>query len=660
MKMSVDEYNSLREEMISRINATYTLATAAASFSAAAWAVGIALLVIPFNTHIADLGSNDVLSLLYLIPAIFSFATILVLVPTSIKSSENILQCTAISCYLQVFHEFRNNEYLNAWETINTSINMKKLSHGIYHKFSWLFNAEYAFLALISLLLYSSSAVIYIRSENVHILGKRVVIILGVIAFILVALVFYISSRIVASKKNIEEDIKRFAQKGIKFNMLSNGDLKQLYSHYGSAIGDTIAPCGQLRGKRIVAINNSLVESTSQIMFSIANQARSEGCIYYTASPKYKKEISKVKIKSSDAEFHIFIGSIFSGALQKTLNKYTGYNGIFSHFTTLIFLCRLYKCKPDLIHIHNLHDSNLNLNMLFRFIRKRSIPIVWTLHDCWPFTGNCIYYGMARCDKWKKSCQKCTQPDGYPYRKFDKTKQMHKRKKKWFSNQKMTLVTPSRWLKEEAKCSFLGSYPIKVVNNGIDLDVFTYNSKAASNLREMYSLEGKFVVLGVASLWDKRKGLDIFNKLAEDKDLSDKFVFVAIGVNESDRKKIEKSIISIYPIRGQPSKLAAWYSAADVFLNPTRDDNFPTTNLESLACGTGVITFKTGGSPEAITSECGKVIEAEDYEALKKALFDCKNRGFLMTACRRQAEKYRNVDRFLEYLDLYSEILGSN
>lgn len=657
MNVSEAEYNSLREELISRINVTNTLAVAAATFSVAAWTVGIALLVIPFSDYVNKFGSNDILNIFYLIPALFSFITILVLLPLSIKSSENILQSTAISCYIQVFYECKNKSSMGAWETINTSINVEKLNRGLYHNFGWLFNSEYVFLAVISLLLYLVSAIIFTKNSN-DIVVDYILIAVGVLALILVVVIFFITGIIMRSNKNIKSYIKKYVQKGIDYEILSQDELNSLKNRFKHIFdGIKFTTDNSLKGKCVVAINNSLIESTSQIMFSIANRARDEGCTVFTASPKYKRENYKKTIKPTDTKYHIFIGNSFNGRLQQFLNKYTGYNGVFSHFTTMRFLRKLDKLKPDLIHIHNLHDSNLNLGMLFRYIRRKQIPVVWTLHDCWAFTGNCIYYGMAGCEKWKTKCEKCIQPEAYPYRKVDRSKQMFIKKKKWFSNQNLTLVTPSEWLKREVQSSFLETYPVKVINNGIDLDVFHYNCEAAQNLRNEYSLTGKFVVLGVASLWDRRKGLDIFNKLADDKKINKKIKLVALGITENDKKHLSKNIISVSPIRGDPSKIAAWYSVADIFLNPTRDDNFPTTNIESLACGTGVITFRTGGSPEMLTPECGIVIDSDDFESLENSINRCINQIFQKDVCRRQAEKYRNSEKFQEYLNLYTEIM---
>jgi len=235
---------------------------------------------------------------------------------------------------------------------------------------------------------------------------------------------------------------------------------------------------------------------------------------------------------------------------------------------------------------------------------------------------------------------------------------MHKLKKKWFLKQRIIFVMPSKWLKNEVNRSFLKEYDAFVINNGINLEVFRHRENEALLLRQKYLISRKFLVLGVASLWDKRKGLDIFNKLANDIELFD-FQFVTIGITPNDEIGLSSNIIKIRPIRGQPEELAKWYSAADVFLNPTRDDNFPTTNLEALACGTGVITFDTGGSPEMLTSDCGIIVPTDDYDAVKSALISCKSSPFVREKCRKQAEHFKNISKYQEYINLFDCVIGN-
>lgn len=332
--------------------------------------------------------------------------------------------------------------------------------------------------------------------------------------------------------------------------------------------------------------------------------------------------------------------------------KKTGYNGCFSHLTTGLFLKKIDDIKPDLIHFHNLHNCYINLPMLFNYIKKRNIPIVWTLHDCWPYTGHCPYYDYVNCSKWESECQKCPQIKGYPYSDVDHTKEMFQKKKEWFTGADITIVTPSEWLGSEVKKSFLAEYPVKVINNGIDLNIF---APTASEFKKVHNIENNFMILGVASAWAPRKGLDVFVKLAET--LPDEYTIVIVGIGEREKDNLPENVVCITHTNNQ-KELAEIYSAADVFVNPTREENFPTTNIEALACGTGVITYKTGGSPEIIDEETGIVVEKDDYEALKQAIFRVKKESlFRREKCRNRAMKYSCNEKYKEYVELFKGIL---
>lgn len=233
---------------------------------------------------------------------------------------------------------------------------------------------------------------------------------------------------------------------------------------------------------KLVEINSCNFGSTGNIMLGIAEIAREKGIDAYVCVPK-SRDNSK---KSVDGQ--IFIGNRFSRNLHIQLGQLTGYQGCFSVFSTWNFLRKLSRIKPDIIHLHNLHGNYINLPMLFRYIKKHDIPVVWTLHDCWSFTGQCPYFIMVKCGRWRTGCHDCTQYKKYPASKVDRTKQMWHLKKKWFTGvRKMTIVTPSKWLGNLVKESYLKEYPVKVINNGIDLDVF---KPTPSDFREKYGIGG--------------------------------------------------------------------------------------------------------------------------------------------------------------------------
>ena len=289
--------------------------------------------------------------------------------------------------------------------------------------------------------------------------------------------------------------------------------------------------------------------------------------------------------------------------------------------------------------------------MIFKFIKKHNIRTIWTLHDCWSFTGKCAYFDVAGCDKWQNMCHNCPQLASYPISKVDKTEKMYKLKKKWFTGVKdMTIVTPSKWLADLVKKSFLKDYSVKVINNGIDLSVF---KPLESSFRKDNNLEDKFILLGVASPWDYRKGFDIFVELS--KKLDNSYKIVLVGLSKEQISTLPENIIGIERTSNQ-TELAKIYSAADVFVNPTREDNFPTVNMEALACGTPVITFNTGGSPESINETCGMVVSCDDVDAMKNEIDNIReNVLFDKENCINRSQLYDKENKFRDYIRLYTE-----
>lgn len=329
------------------------------------------------------------------------------------------------------------------------------------------------------------------------------------------------------------------------------------------------------------------------------------------------------------------------------LARYTRLGGCFSYFTTRRFLKKVKAFSPDVIHLHNLHGNFVNLPLLFSYIRKNNVRLIWTLHDCWAFTGQCPHFMFEECDKWKTECQKCPLYAA----NTSAVRYMHKMKRKWFTGLKnVTIVTPSQWLANLTQESFLNEYPVKVINNGIDLSIF---KPTPSDFRKKYKCKDKFLVLGVAFDWGIRKGLDVFIGLA--KRLDDNYQIVLVGTNDEIDKQLPDSIISIHKTQNQ-TELAEIYTAADLFVNPTREDNYPTVNMESIACGTPVLTFRTGGSPEMIGESCGSVVEYNDIDALEKEIKRiCTEKPYSVDACLNHAKRFDMYERFEEYIKLYLE-----
>lgn len=402
----------------------------------------------------------------------------------------------------------------------------------------------------------------------------------------------------------------------------------------------------------IVEINTCNYGSTGKIMLQIALTARERNHDVRVAYHNHKLN------RMNKVENSILIGNKLAFFLHTKLNLYTGLNGCGSIFSTLDFLRKVKKLNPDLIQLHNLHNCYINLPILFRFIKKNKIPVVWTLHDCWSFTGQCAHFDMIKCPKWKNGCHNCEQIHLYPASYVDRTKTMWKLKKKWFCGvENMTLVTPSQWMADCVRESFLSEYPIQVINNGIDLDVFT---KKQNNFRETYNIpECKKILLGVSFGWGVKKGLDVFNELAERLD-SQKYQIVLVGTNTETDKQLHPNIISIHKTSNQ-TELAEIYSAADIFINPTREEALGLVNIEANACGTPVITFNSGGSPECICTESGSVVERDDIDAMEKEIhLICENSPFSEENCRTQATKFDMNIKFTEYVNLYERIYDKN
>lgn len=289
--------------------------------------------------------------------------------------------------------------------------------------------------------------------------------------------------------------------------------------------------------------------------------------------------------------------------------------GFGSRQVTIRFIQWVREFDPDVIHLHNLHGYYIHIGILFDYLRSCGKKIIWTLHDCWSFTGHCVYFDYAGCDKWKTGCGKCPQKKEYPSCiGMGASKRNYQRKKRLFTGiPSLTLVTPSRWLSGLVKQSFMDEYEVRVIPNGVDTNIF---KPTESSLREKYKLADKKVVLGVAAVWDRRKGLEDFVNLS--KRLPAKYQIVLVGVTKEQVAFLPDTMVTIEKT-DNPKELAAWYTLADVFMNPTLEDNYPTTNLEAIACGTPVITYDTGGSAES-AGMFGISVLKKDIEQLAKAI----------------------------------------
>lgn len=357
---------------------------------------------------------------------------------------------------------------------------------------------------------------------------------------------------------------------------------------------------------------------------------------------------------SQDTKDVIPITDNFDNHVHNRLARITMLEGYFSYFHTLFFLKKIKKYYPDIIHLHNIHGNYINIPLLIRFINKYNIKTVLTTHDCWPFTGYCKHFLIAECDKWQVQCGLCPIKGQDKVNILDFSKLMYNKKKKWFSSiQNLAIVTPSKWIYDIAKKSFISDKKTVIINNGINLNVFRPTD---SDFRKKYHCENKYVVLGVAFDWGYRKGLDVFIELSSK--LDDRFVIVLVGTNEDIDKLLPSNIISIRRTNSQ-KELAAIYTASDVFVNPTREEMFGLVNVEALACGTPGITFNTGGSPECYDNTCGSVVDCDDIDAMEKEIIRiCETKPYKTEDCIKRAENFDMNKKFKEYIDLYHEIIS--
>ena len=297
-----------------------------------------------------------------------------------------------------------------------------------------------------------------------------------------------------------------------------------------------------------------------------------------------------------------------------------GKAGFHSKAATKRLLAKLDEIDPDVVHLHNIHGFYLNIEMLFEWLMSHRCHVNWTLHDCWAFTGHCSYFTAVGCEQWKTECVDCCQAWTYPHT-FSKAscKWNYEQKKRIFTqlpSERVTLITPSQWLADLTRESYLAKYPVEVRHNTIDATVF---KPTESDFKRRHGLQDKFIVLGVAAQWAARKGLDDFIQLATE--LDDRFAVVLVGLSKKQIGQLQgKPRIVACGKTSSAQELAGIYTAADVFFNPTYEDNYPTTNLEAQACGTPVITYDTGGCAETVNLDQSVVVPTGDLAAAMRAI----------------------------------------
>lgn len=352
---------------------------------------------------------------------------------------------------------------------------------------------------------------------------------------------------------------------------------------------------------------------------------RSTGRICTELADEFEKQGHEVKIGYGRLEqvpeaarkYAVRIGTDTDVKLHALATRMLDAHGFSSQKATKGFLKWADKYNPDLLWLHNIHGYYIQVELLFSWIKSRpNMKVLWTLHDCWAFTGHCSHFDYVNCKKWITGCNKCPQKRCYPAAfGFDRSANNYKRKRAAFTGVKdLTVITPSQWLADLVKQSFLGEYPVEVRYNQIDKSVFR---PTPGKFRERYGLKDKMIILGVASSWGERKGLCDFYKLSEQ--LDEKAKIVLVGLDEQQLKELPPNILGIRRTNNA-KELAEIYTSADVFFNPTYEDTYPTVNLEAQACGTRVITYNSGGAAETIQRDDAVVIKQGDWKAVLEHL----------------------------------------
>jgi len=403
-----------------------------------------------------------------------------------------------------------------------------------------------------------------------------------------------------------------------------------------------------IRKMKILQVNSVYkFGSTGKIMLNIHEELLSNSIDSYVAYGRGKKV---------NNQRSFYIGSKLFTFLNVLFNRLFDIHDLFSYFQTKKLIKIIKKINPSIVHFHNLHGYYLNLRTLFHFLKTKNIKIIFTLHDCWTFTGHCSYFDFIGCSKWQTQCTKCPQISSYPKSYFlDNSKANFINKKEVFLSLKnLTLVSPSKWLMTLLEKSFLKNNDKYLINNGINLS--TYKPTIGKNFLNKFNIQNKFIILGVANKWEERKGFSFFLKLS--RLISKDFVIVIVGLSKKQELNLPKNIVSIKRT-DSIEELVEVYSNSNVLFNPTLEDNFPTVNLESIACGTPVVTFNTGGSGESISSQTGFIVPKGDLNGVISSIENIKKVGkeSFATSCREFALK--NFDVKItngKYIELYKNL----
>ena len=390
--------------------------------------------------------------------------------------------------------------------------------------------------------------------------------------------------------------------------------------------------------------------STGKIVEQINIQALKKGWDTYIAYGR----------NSNQSRSHLVrVGTDFDVYKHYAEHLFTDNDGLASRRVTKQLIKRIEEIKPSIIHLHNIHDHWLNYQILFDYLKHLDVPIVWTQHDCWGFTGGCCYFSQNKCSQWKTACTRdCPARNSNVFRSFiNHAEEQYRLKKQLFLESKnITIITVSKWLESIVIESFLKGQRIETIPNGVDTDVFRPLYKDSETLNK-YGLENTKYVMGVAAVWEKRKGFEDYCKLAAKIPTGVKIVL--LGLNQRKKQDAEKYGIIGIPRTNNIEELVELYNGASVVLNLSYEETFGMTTVEGLACGTPGIVYNATASPELITPETGMVIDPGDIDGVAAAIKQLLNKEKPIKACRERAViEYEKNKCFEKYLNLYEELLA--
>ena len=328
----------------------------------------------------------------------------------------------------------------------------------------------------------------------------------------------------------------------------------------------------------------------------------------------------------SDNADAVKVSGDFGFYFHNAVSRLTDHAGLYSWAATRKMIREIRAFQPDLIHLHTLHGFYVNYEMLFRFLKEANIPVVWTLHDCWTFTGHCTHFSQVKCVQWQTECRDCKLLYRYPqcYWKGDVRRNFLRKKNAFTDVKNLTITTPSQWLADQVSQSFLQNYPRTVIPNGIDRTIFCPQS---SSLREKYHLEDKKIVLGVANAWNARKGLPDLLTLAGR--LGSGYQVVLIGLIEKQLPDIPSEVLGL----------------------------LRTANQTEPVSYTHLVVYETDGCPETVAPGNGRLVPQGDIQALENAVRDVADSNW-----RADPKKMARFDKdtvYQGYVELYENVLST-